>query len=56
MRVPTRLSRYKKTAPRSRKYDPTNIFALYRCFGADGYRFNGKGSVQQRPRLRQPIN
>jgi site-specific DNA recombinase len=27
---------YGKAAPRSRKYDPTNILRYYRCTGADG--------------------
>jgi site-specific DNA recombinase len=33
---------YGKTAPRSRKYDPTNTLRYYRCTGGDGHRFNGK--------------
>ena len=33
---------YGKTAPRSRKYDPTQTLRYYRCTGGDGYRFNGK--------------
>jgi site-specific DNA recombinase len=40
---------YGKTAPRSRKYDPTNILRYYRCIGADGYRFNGKAVCNNGP-------
>ena len=40
---------WKKTAPRSRKYDPTNILRYYRCIGADGYRFNGKAVCNNGP-------
>jgi site-specific DNA recombinase len=40
---------YGKTAPRSGKYDPTNILRYYRCTGADGYRFNGKRVCKNAP-------
>ncbi len=40
---------YGKTAPRSRKYDPTNALRYYRCTGADGYRFNGKAVCHNGP-------
>ena len=40
---------YGKTAPRSRKYDPTNALRYYRCTGADGYRFSGKAVCNNGP-------
>jgi site-specific DNA recombinase len=40
---------YGKTAPRSGKYDPTNILRYYRCIGGDGYRFNGKRVCKNAP-------
>ena len=40
---------YGKTAPRSRKYDPTNTLRYYRCTGADGYRFSGKAVCNNGP-------
>jgi site-specific DNA recombinase len=40
---------YGKTAPRSRKYDPTNVLRYYRCTGGDGYRFNGKSVCNNTP-------
>jgi site-specific DNA recombinase len=36
---------YGKTAPRSRKYDPTNTLRYYRCSGTDGYRFSDSKAV-----------
>jgi site-specific DNA recombinase len=40
---------YGKAAPRSRKYDPTNILRYYRCTGADGYRFSGAAVCDNGP-------